>query len=102
MQPIFSVALLTIANIQKYPNCSSIDIDSLTINICLMLLGLIMVFAGANWSVKAVEKIATLMGISETFIAILIVAVGTSLPEIFTSISAMKKGKQDIAVGNLI
>ena len=78
------------------------DIDSLTINILLMLLGIVMVFAGANWSVSAVEKIAEMIGISETFISILVVAVGTSLPEIFTSISAMKKDKQDIAVGNLI
>lgn len=78
------------------------DIDTLTKNIFLMLLGLTMVFIGANASVDAVEKIAEILGISETFIAILVVAVGTSLPEIFTSITAIKKGKQDIAVGNLI
>lgn len=78
------------------------DIDALTKNIFLMLLGLAMVFIGANASVDAVEKIAEMIGISETFIAILVVAVGTSLPEIFTSITAIKKGKQDIAVGNLI
>lgn len=78
------------------------DIDTLTKNIFLMLLGLAMVFIGANASVDAVEKIAEMLGISETFIAILVVAVGTSLPEIFTSITAIKKGKQDIAVGNLI
>ncbi len=78
------------------------DIDTLTKNIFLMLLGLTMVFIGANASVDAVEKIAEMLGISETFIAILVVAVGTSLPEIFTSITAIKKGKQDIAVGNLI
>lgn len=78
------------------------DIDSLTKNILLMILGIVMVFAGANASVDAVEKIAVILGISETFIAILVVAIGTSLPEIFTSIVALKKGKQDIAVGNLI
>ena len=78
------------------------DIDTLTKNIFLMLLGLTMVFIGANASVDAVEKIAEMLGISETFIAILVVAVGTSLPEIFTSITAIKKGKQDIAVVNLI
>lgn len=78
------------------------DIDSLTKNILLMILGIVMVFAGANASVDAVEKIAVILGISETFIAILVVAIGTSLPEIFTSIAALKKGKQDIAVGNLI
>lgn len=78
------------------------DIDTLTKNILLMLLGILMVFIGANCSVDAVEKIAVLLGISETFIAILVIAVGTSLPEIFTSISAIKKGKHDMAVGNLI
>lgn len=78
------------------------DIDSLTKNILLMILGIVMVFVGANASVDAVENIAVLLGISETFIAILVVAIGTSLPEIFTSIAALKKGKQDIAVGNLI
>ena len=78
------------------------DIDSLTANILLMLLGIVMVFIGANWSVNAVESLAKIIGISETFISIIVVAVGTSLPEIFTSISAIKKGKQDIAVGNLI
>ena len=78
------------------------DIDTLTVNILLMLLGIVMVFVGANWSVSAVEEIARIVGISETFISIIVVAVGTSLPEIFTSISALKKGKQDIAVGNLI
>ena len=66
------------------------DIDTLTKNIFLMLLGLTMVFIGANASVDAVEKIAEMLGISETFIAILVVAVGTSLPEIFTSITAIK------------
>lgn len=78
------------------------DIDVLTKNILLMLLGILMVFIGANCTVDSVEKIAVMLGISETFISILVIAVGTSLPEIFTSISALKKGKHDIAVGNLI
>ena len=78
------------------------DIDKLVKNIGLMLLGLIMVFLGARWAVEAVEDIAIALKISETFIAILVVAVGTSLPEIFTSIAAMKKGKVDMAIGNLI
>ena len=52
--------------------------------------------------IRLVEKTSDILGISETFISIIVVAVGTSLPEIFTSIAALKKGKQDIAVGNLI
>ncbi len=78
------------------------DIDILTKNIALMVVGIIMIFFGANFSVGAVEKIAVLLGISETFISILVVAIGTSLPEIFTSIAAIKKAKTNIAIGNLI
>lgn len=78
------------------------DIDKLVKNIGLMILGLAMVFLGARWTVESVENIALALNISETFIAILVIAVGTSLPEIFTSIAAMKKGKVDMAIGNLI
>ena len=78
------------------------DIDKLVKNIALMVLGLAMVFLGARWAVESVEDIAVQLKISETFIAILVIAVGTSLPEIFTSIAAMKKGKVDMAIGNLI
>lgn len=78
------------------------DIDKLTKNILIMLGSLVMVFLGARWVVESVENIAIHLNISETFISILVIAVGTSLPEIFTSISAMKKGKADMAIGNLI
>lgn len=78
------------------------DIDALTKNILLLILGLVLVFVGAKMTVNAVEKIAIILGLSETFISILIIAVGTSLPEVFTSISAVRKGKHDIAIGNLI
>ena len=78
------------------------DIDILTKNVALMVAGIVMIFLGANFSVGAVEKIADILGISETFIAILVVAVGTSLPEIFTSMTAIKKGKINMAIGNLI
>ncbi len=78
------------------------DIDVLTKNIVLMLVGIALVFLGARWAVDAVEDIAVHLNISETFISILVVAVGTSLPEIFTSIAAARKGKMGIVVGNLI
>ena len=78
------------------------EIDKLIKNIFIMIVSIVMVFLGARWAVESVENIALRLNISETFISIIVVAVGTSLPEIFTSISAMKKGKVDIAVGNLI
>ena len=78
------------------------EINALTKNIAFLILGLILVFIGAKMTVNSVEKIAIILGLSETFISILIIAVGTSLPEIFTSIAAVRKGKHDIAIGNLI
>lgn len=78
------------------------EINTLTKNIVLLIVGLILVFVGAKMTVNSVERLAVMLGISETFISILIIAVGTSLPEIFTSIAAVKKGKHDLAIGNLI
>lgn len=78
------------------------EIDTLVGNIVKMIVGIIIVFIGAKLTVNAVEKTAIMLNLSQTFISILVIAVGTSLPEIFTSISAIKKGKHDIAVGNLI
>ena len=60
------------------------DIDVLTKNIIIMIASIAAVFLGANWVVNSVEKIAIALNISETFISILVIAVGTSLPEIFT------------------
>ena len=78
------------------------EINGLIKNILFLVVGLILVFVGAKMTVNSVENLAIMLEISETFISILIIAVGTSLPEIFTSIAAVKKGKHDIAIGNLI
>ena len=78
------------------------DIDELTKKILLMLLGIAMVFIGGDVAVDSVVKLASACHISETFIAIMVLAIGTSLPEIFTSIAAVKKHKNEMAIGNLI
>jgi len=71
-------------------------------NIILCLLGGLLVYAGSECVLNGAVGLATKLGVSETFIAILVIAVGTSLPEIATSISAIKKRRINIAVGNLI
>lgn len=53
-------------------------------------------------TVNAATAIAKFMGMSERFIGLTIVALGTSLPELFTSVSAAIKGKADIAIGNIV
>lgn len=71
-------------------------------NILICLLGGFLVYAGSECVLHGAVGLATKLGVSETFIAILVIAVGTSLPEIATSISAIKKRRINIAVGNLI
>jgi cation:H+ antiporter len=64
--------------------------------------GLLMLFLGGDWVVKGAMLIARNMGISEALIGLTIVAVGTSLPELVTSIVAAYKGDADIAIGNVV
>jgi cation:H+ antiporter len=59
-------------------------------------------FLGGKWVVDGAVEIATLAGLSKSFIGLTIIAFGTSLPELVTSIQAAKKGNADIAVGNVI
>lgn len=64
--------------------------------------GLALIVWGSNVTVDAATTIARIMGASERFIGLTIVALGTSLPELFTSVSAARKGKADIAIGNIV
>ena len=61
-----------------------------------------MIVAGSNFAVEGASNIATALGISERFIGLTIVAFGTSLPELVTSVSAARKGNADIAIGNIV
>lgn len=67
-----------------------------------ILVGFGFVIWGANISVNAATAIATAIGISEKFIGLTIVALGTSLPELVASVTAARKGNADIAIGNIV
>lgn len=66
------------------------------------VVGLVLVVWGSDVTVDAATEIATAAGLSEHFIGLTIVALGTSLPELFTSVSAARKGNADIAIGNIV
>ena len=66
------------------------------------VIGLVLIVYGSNVTVDAATKIAQMVGLSERFIGLTIVALGTSLPELFTSVSAARKGNADIAIGNIV
>ena len=65
-------------------------------------IGLVFVLLGARWLVGGAVGIAESLGASEAFIALTLVAVGTSLPELSASVAAALKGKGDMAFGNVI
>ena len=75
-------------------------------NIWLLLLygilGAVLIVWGSNVAVKGATEIAETFGLSQRFIGLTIVALGTSLPELFTSVTAAIKGKADIAIGNIV
>lgn len=70
--------------------------------IFLTLLGLIGIVFGSNFVVESASFIAKTIGISERMISLTIVAIGTSLPELVTSVAATRKGEYDIAIGNVV
>jgi cation:H+ antiporter len=74
----------------------------LPVQIGLVLAGLAMLILGSRWLVNGAVSLARELGVSELVIGLTIVAVGTSLPEIATSIMATVRGERDIAVGNVV
>lgn len=74
----------------------------LFITIVLGVLGLISIVWGGNIVVDSASIIAEQLGMSQNLIGLTVVSIGTSLPELVTSLVATKKGEMDIAVGNVI
>ena len=68
----------------------------------LVLLGLVGVVGGSELVVSSASTIATAIGVSERIISLTIIAFGTSLPELVTTVSAAKKGESDLLVGNIV
>ena len=64
--------------------------------------GMVLIVLGSNLAVDAATRLARIFGMSERFIGLTIVALGTSLPELVTSVTAGLKHKADIAVGNIV
>lgn len=87
----------------------SVEIDSaqapqksLAVNIFALVIGLVCVVLGGNFVVESASSIARSFGVSENLIALTVVALGTSMPELVTSVVAAVKKENDIAVGNVI
>lgn len=70
--------------------------------VLMMVIGFFGVFLGGRWVVSGATTIAELLGIGQTFIAVVIVGVGTSIPELVVSITALWQKKNSLAIGNII
>lgn len=70
--------------------------------VIFMIIGIVGIVYGGNLVVDAATKIAYSLGMSEKLVGLTIVAIGTSLPELVTSIVAALKGENDIALGNVL
>jgi cation:H+ antiporter len=71
-------------------------------NFLLVTGGLVLLVLGARWLVQSAVEIAYALGVSEAVIGLTIIAAGTSLPEVMTSVIATLKGERDIAIGNVV
>ena len=78
------------------------DGKSLVIHLGMTLLGLAGIALGADFMVKGAINLASVLGVSETLIGLTVIAIGTSLPELATTIMAAVKRQGDIAFGNVI
>ncbi len=74
----------------------------LPVQLALVVVGLALLVLGAEWLVSASVTFARSLGVSDLIIGLTIVAAGTSMPEVATSVMAAIKGERDIAVGNVV
>ena len=72
------------------------------VQVALVVAGLVLLVLGSDWLVTAAVAFARSLGVSDLVIGLTIVAAGTSMPEVATSITAAIKGERDIAVGNVV
>lgn len=79
-----------------------IKVTSTTKSILMIIAGLVGLTVGGKWIVDGAVQIANLLNISQSLIGLTIVAVGTSLPELATSVMAAHKKESDIAIGNIV
>ena len=101
---VFTVFLFYLFQLAKEHPEESDDIEKMPLwkSLLYVLGGLVAVVYGSNLVVNNATNIAKVLGISERIIALTIIAFGTSLPELITTIVSSKKGEDDLLVGNII
>lgn len=75
---------------------------ALLVQLALVGAGLVLLVLGSRWLVRGASELAASLGVSELVIALTVVAAGTGMPEVATSVIAALRGQRDIAVGNIV
>jgi cation:H+ antiporter len=99
---IFLYYIIEMAILSREDSDEEIRVMSLSKSIFFSVGGIIGILIGANMVVNSSSVIAVQLGMSQTLVGLTIVAIGTSLPELVTSVVAAFKGENDIAVGNVV
>ena len=96
--------VLLIRGARKSGDANEVEKPKLTLpkSIIFMLIGLAGIIIGGDLVVDSASAIAIAFGMSETLVGLTIVAIGTSLPELVTSLTALKKGENQLVIGNVI
>ncbi len=81
---------------------STVEKKSIFITLIKLVLGIVIIIASSKVLIPAISVGATKVGISQSIIAATIVAFGTSLPELVTAVTAVKKGHGELAIGNIV
>ena len=71
-------------------------------SVVLLVIGFVLTIGGANFVVESGSNIARMFDVSEWIIGLMLIALGTSLPELVVSLVAVKKGHADMSIGNII
>jgi cation:H+ antiporter len=87
---------------QEYGEKEPLSLKLLSKDFVMILLGLGLLMLGSKWLVNGAVLIAARLGVSDLVIGLTIVAAGTSMPELATSVVASLRGERDIAVGNVV
>jgi len=87
---------------QQKENIEKIGIEKIRRNLLFIILGIVGVILGAWLLIESTVSIASALGVPSFFIALTVIAVGTSLPELMVTITASRKNESDIMIGNII
>lgn len=96
------LAYMIISAIKNNESGENIKVMSVPLSLVATIGGLAMIIFGSRFTVSGATAIAEAMKIDERIIGLTVVALGTSLPELFTSVTAARKGNADIAIGNIV